>query len=357
MSPLDTLPPDQQAVLSLLLKQGRSYDDIAALLRIDRESVRWRAHSAVNGLGPAATPDAPGDMHWQIIDYLLGQQSASERAATRDALEASPEDRAWARTVAAELRPIAADELPEIPAEAAEVDRAFEALDERTANEEQEAKSSRLGGLLLLGGLGVAIAVAVVLALTGGSSSNKHDAGVVTPPAKTTPASTTTPSSTPATAPAKTTPAKTTPAKTTKTTPSKTTTSTTSGVTPPAPKALATINLAAPGGAKTPLGAAEIFQVGTALEANIVAQGLPPGGNVFAYDVWLTSPTVGDDFRGFTPTVKAGGELKVLAPLPGNAGSFATIEVTKETVSAPSKPGTVVLSGAIPSSGIPDLSK
>jgi hypothetical protein len=348
MPSFDTLPHDQQAVLQLLLKQGRSYDDIAGLLHIDREAVRWRAHTAVNALGPPDPEGTPEGAHWQTVDYLLGQQTASERAATREALEGSADERAWARSVAAELRPLAAEELPEIPAEAGEVAQAFEALDERTAAEGEVQRKSRLGGLLLLGGLGVAVAVAVVLAL-GGGSSDKDNSATVTPtitPTKTSPATTTTTKTTPATT-TKTTPASTTKTTTKTTTPPKTTPATTTK--PATPKPIAQILLAPPGGtAKTPTGVAEILVYNGSQVANIVATGLPPSGNAFAYAIWLTSPTNGSSLRGFPPTVGSDGKVRVLAPLPDNVSSYKTLEVTKETISKPTKPGTVVLQGAIP---------
>src|SRR5262245_50029858 len=115
MSPFESLPPDQQAVLGLLLRQGKTYDEVGAMLKIDRESVRWRAHSAVNALAPPE-PDAPIEgNHWRTVDYLLGQQTASERAETRELLEGSADERAWARSMAAQLGPLAGEELPEIP--------------------------------------------------------------------------------------------------------------------------------------------------------------------------------------------------------------------------------------------------
>ena len=46
MGSLETLPPDQRAVLDLVLQRGRSYDDIARLLAIDRAAVRGRAMSS-----------------------------------------------------------------------------------------------------------------------------------------------------------------------------------------------------------------------------------------------------------------------------------------------------------------------
>ena len=55
MDPIDQLPPDQSAVLSLLLRQGRSYADIADLLGIPQSAVRDRAHAALDAIagGPA----------------------------------------------------------------------------------------------------------------------------------------------------------------------------------------------------------------------------------------------------------------------------------------------------------------
>ena len=46
MSPVDALPADQRAVVQLLLKQGKSYGELADLLRIDEGAVRERAVSA-----------------------------------------------------------------------------------------------------------------------------------------------------------------------------------------------------------------------------------------------------------------------------------------------------------------------
>src|SRR4051794_41915608 len=125
MATLDQLPPDQRAVLQLLLKQGKSYGDIAGLLRIEPTAVQARAHDALDALGPDETAGLTGARQDEIADYLLGQQSASERAATREFLEGSAGGRAWARVVAAELRPLAGDTLPEIPAEGVELDAAF----------------------------------------------------------------------------------------------------------------------------------------------------------------------------------------------------------------------------------------
>src|ERR1700759_1765518 len=71
MGSLDTLSPDQRAVLDLVLQRGRSYDDIARRLAIDRAAVRARALAAFDELGPD-TGIAP-ESRALITDYLLGQ--------------------------------------------------------------------------------------------------------------------------------------------------------------------------------------------------------------------------------------------------------------------------------------------
>jgi len=115
MTPIDDLAPDQRAVLQLLIKQGKEYAELAALLRISPAAVRDRAVSALDALGPRDGAPLAAERRAEVTDYLLGQQSASERQATREFLEGSAAGRAWARTVAGELRPLGGDALPEIP--------------------------------------------------------------------------------------------------------------------------------------------------------------------------------------------------------------------------------------------------
>src|SRR6185437_1019851 len=116
MPTLDNLPGDQRAVLEMVLKRGRSYDEIARLLSLERSKVRERAQIALDAIGPH-TDVAPEHQH-RIADYLLGQLSDSEAAEIRDLLADSPTDRAWARVVSSELAPLTGDNpLPEIPVE------------------------------------------------------------------------------------------------------------------------------------------------------------------------------------------------------------------------------------------------
>ncbi len=54
MSQLDRLPPDQRAVLSLVLDRGRSYAQVAEMLAIPESAVRDRAHAALDALAAEA---------------------------------------------------------------------------------------------------------------------------------------------------------------------------------------------------------------------------------------------------------------------------------------------------------------
>src|SRR6202020_636984 len=60
MPSLDNLPGDQRAVLEMVLARGRSYDEIARLLSLDRAKVRERAQIALDTIGPhTEVPPAP----------------------------------------------------------------------------------------------------------------------------------------------------------------------------------------------------------------------------------------------------------------------------------------------------------
>src|SRR5437660_2473900 len=117
MASLESLPPDQRAVLDLVLRRGRTYDQIAELLSIDRAGVRERALAAFDALGPQT--GVPAQRRALITDYLLGALPSKVADDVRGRLAASPGERAWARVIASELQPLASSPLPEIPAESA----------------------------------------------------------------------------------------------------------------------------------------------------------------------------------------------------------------------------------------------
>ena len=124
MTDLDSLPPDQRAVLSLVLDRGKSYGEVAEMLGIPESAVRDRAHRALDALGggptrvsvPSPTPPPPA------------------------APSSAPPPR----------RPPPSG----VPGQG------------------RSPASSRLGGALLLGGILVAVVVAVILLTNGGDKSS-----------------------------------------------------------------------------------------------------------------------------------------------------------------------------------------
>jgi hypothetical protein len=341
VSELDDLPPDQRAVLSLVLRQRKAYGEVAAMLNIDVAAVAGRATAALTTVGPETGFD--DELREDLVDYLLGQQSASGRAQTREALEGSHEARLWARQVAAVLRPIAGDELPEIPADPGEVDEAFEALQQRGEAREPREQTSRLGGGLMLGALGVAVAAIVVFVIVGvgsGSSSNSSTsstssgAGTNTAPAAS------------PTAPASTTPASTNQASTTPsgaTAPTSTGSSTTGKT-----QVEGTLTLVPAQRGGSAKGEVVISRQGSQKAIALVGQGLPPT-NGFAYAVWLYSSESDAQALGFAGKVSSDGKLApVAAYLPANVRHFKEIVVTRETSNPPKKPGPIVLSAGLP---------
>jgi hypothetical protein len=304
MSPIDQLPPDQRAALQLLLRQGKSYEDIAGLLRIEPSAVRERARAGLDALGPEDV-GLTLERQDEIADYLLGQQPASQRAATREFLEGSAAGRAWARVVAGELRSLAGDNLPDIPAEAAEVDEAFDALQARTDHREQMQRSSRLGGALLLAGIAIALVVAIALLVGGGDDDDSPDRPASTP-----------------------------------------TNTQTNGQ---QPQVEAQVNLQPPEGAGgNAAGVAQVARQGGQRAVALVAQGLPAANRNRFYAIWLYTSQERNQFLGFpNPQPDRNGRIETGFGLPEQARRFRELIVTRETEEQPRRPGTIVLRGEL----------
>lgn len=306
MPRLDDLPADRRAVLQLLLEQGKTYDDLASLLRIAPETVRSRAHDALDRLGPASGEALHPDDREDISDYLLGQQPASERAATRRLLERSAGARAWARVVSGELRGLTRDGLPDIPAEQAEVEEAFDALEARKEARVRQARSSRLGGVLLLAAVGLAIAFFVIFVVAdSGDDGDSASAGQQTT--------------------------------------ATTGTSTTSQV-------LGQVNLNAPQGSSSKaLGAVTLVRQGDETGLILQGQDIPRNEPGDVYALWVTAPS-GSARIGFVPRVGKNGRLQVSGPVPAgiDLSKYDTMVLSRETTRRPKTPGPVVLSGPLP---------
>jgi hypothetical protein len=311
MAPIDDLAPDQRAVLQLLLKQGKAYTELATLLRISPDAVRDRAVTALEALGPRDGAPLAAERRAEIADFLLGQQSASERQETREFLEGSAAGRAWARVVSGELRPLGGDNLPDIPTEREEVEEAFDARDAREARRAEVQRSSKVGGAVLLVGA-VIVAVALILIIRGGGDDNSSSSS-----------------------------------KTQASTPS---TSTQGTSTTGQPQIVKQVNLK-PGQGGTAKGVLFILRQNNQLAFAVRAQGIPPTSNKRFYAVWLTGGGQQPRPLGFAPAVsgkgQARGRLEFANAFPSGADKYDTFLITRENSSSPKQPGLTVLSGPL----------
>lgn len=284
MSRLEELPPDQRAALSLLLRQHKSYAEVADTLHIPPRAVHDRAQAALAVLAPRQARGVDPERRLEIGDYLLGQQAnVSDRLRTRTYLDSSEAAREWARALATELAPlIDGHTLPDVPGGGSQTG----AGDGRPAS---GPPSSRLGGALILAAIVVAIVVTVVLLTTGGKSHNH----------------------------------------------AKKKTATAKG------PAVHQIVMHAPRKGKQ-IGVVEVLTEAGKRAFYIEAEHLPATKGFF-YAIWLyNSPTSAEALVKAPPVGKthrlAGGAL-----LRGNAGSFRTILLTRETKPRPTHPGQIVL--------------
>jgi Sigma-70, region 4 len=309
MTSVDTLDASQRAAVQLILKQGKSYGEIADLLGLDEIAVRGRAHAALEALGPAAAGLTAGKRA-DIADYLLDQQAPDEQEATRELLAGSAPARAWARSVAAELRPLAGKDLPAIPdpaPEAAQADAGGGAPDggePLRAGSGGPQRSSRLGGILLLAGVAIVAAVVVILLVSGGD-----DSGTTTTAASNT-----------------------------------STTQNQATQTGPQPTPIAQVNLKAAGGSGA-VGVAQVLAQGNQKGLAILGQKLAPSSKNGAYAVWLYSSRDKAKLLGFVdPPVGKDGKFQNFINLPNGAAAYKELIVTREKGN-PKQPGTIVLRG------------
>ena len=93
------LSEDSRSLLQLLLARGKSYEDIAGLLGVERSEVKRRANAALTEIN-GSDPDARAG----ITDYLLGQADPIARADTARTLAENPEALETATSIADQLR-------------------------------------------------------------------------------------------------------------------------------------------------------------------------------------------------------------------------------------------------------------
>jgi hypothetical protein len=404
MASLDSLPPDQRAVLQLVLQRGRSYDEIAQLLSIDRAAVRERALTALDALGPGTR--VPPERRALITDYLLAQLPARVSEDTRDHLAESPSERAWARVVASELGALSSGPLPEIPVEAV-AREAAEPTIAGPSGEDAEPPAAKPQRKSFRRAPREPKPPSAASSETPARKSFRRAPREPKPPSAA-------PSETPARKsfrraprePRPPTPARPTPARpaisdgppgrpssrrggvvlnggavivvlvvvivvalsggskssstssstpaasastpgastpTTASTPSSTTGTSTTGA-----QVVAQVNLSSPTGAKKTAGVAVVVKQGASTGLVIRAQGMTANTSHDAYAVWLYNSATDNHILGFVnPGVKADGKLQTAGVLPANASHFKQILVTLETQAKPKAPSKIVLQGAL----------
>lgn len=367
MSAFQSLPPDQRAVLQLILKQGRGYADLSGLLRIDEAAVRARAHAGLEALAPAGAGAALSpERRSQIADYLLGQQDDAERAVTLQHLDDSRAARRWAGALHDRLAPLADVALPELPARGngsaprlspeplepdanadADADDTVvadldgltretgvadtEAHDAETRDgasndaaaqafgwdkQERPRRSSKLGGALLLVGVAALVAVVLIVVLNGGDDSPSASSG-----------------SAPQTQ-----------AQTQRTTADRAAAN--------EPTFLQQVNLRPPGGGERPLGVAFILLRDNRPVVAVQVQDIAANGADDVYAAWLRQSSDGNArFLGYFPgRVGPDSRFAVSADLPRDTADYDQVVISREPLpqrEIPARPAEILLQGAL----------
>jgi hypothetical protein len=351
VSRLESIPPDLSAVLSLLLRRGKRYSEVAGMLGIQEHAVHDRAHAALALLAPAQARALSAAQREQLGEYLLGQQSATAANQTRDFLASSAAGRAWAQALASELTPLATTRpLPQIPAaREARGSREPQAPREPTSTgapagsspsppAKSQPSSSRVGGAVILGAL-AAIAVVVVLLIVGiGGGGGGSHADTQSSAATTTPAHHTGGSGSSSTG------------KGTSSTPATSTTGTSGSGTSTGASATShgkALELTPPDpNTSKAVGVAYVLTQKTEHAFYVFAKGLPELPSGVFYAVWLEGAASAPAYPlGSLPAAGSSGLVEGGGPLPSSAGDYNRIILTRETSHHPSHPGPTVLGG------------
>lgn len=339
------LTPDQQAVLSLLIRQGRRYDQVGSMLGIPPEAVRGRAHAALANLAvpPAAVSS---DEIARVGDYLLGQVDEAARIETLSALMDDDSSRVWAQGVSDELRAHATVPLPavpdagspptpdrsraprESPSEPAVVPRRSDSTlaagrrhagaSRRPAPEGGDARRRDAGngrrpdrGVAVLAAAAVLFVVAAVLYVTGSGSA--------TPPVGPVPANAATATSTTAAG-----------------------TTVTSGAN--SPQILDTLALAPASSGSHATGSVEVVKTSSGNVLVFTGSGLPAPGSSH-YVLWLYKSASDYKALGLVPSITNGKVGPVQITLPADASNYTGVLLTLVSGAKASSAGSVVLIG------------
>ncbi len=284
MSQLDRLPPDQRAVLSLVLDRGRSYAEVADMLGLPESAVRDRAHAALDAL--AAEPGRPRTERGAAAGRRT-EPAPAGGPRTESAGGPQTESAGGLRAEGA-LGASPSRERPSGPGGA-----------------RRQPTGSRRAGAILLGAIVAVVVVVVVLVSTGGGGKGSGATG-------------------------------------TGTTSSSTTSSTSTSAAKP--KLNKTISLSSPDPELKASGTAYVLSEGGRSAFYVAAQGLPESKGFF-YAVWLYNSPSSSTPLGRASNVGSDGRMQGGNPLPSNASLYRQLIVTRETSTHPAHPGPIVLQG------------
>ncbi len=325
MTPLDTLAPDQRAVLELVLRQGRSYGELSELLGIPDRDVRARADA---GLRTLAGEAEPGVDTGRIADWLLGQQPDAEAERTRSAVARSAPARTWATAAAERLRELGGAAVPDVPAAEEPTqaqprprplrDSAPPAARPRPERESTRPesrslpRSSKVGGAIVIGVLVVGVAALIFFLVARG---NDEEPAASSPPQG----------------------------------------QATATATPTATASANDIVLKGSNGSKA-AGLMRLISANGTVQFAIAAQNVPPNKGREVYAVWFTRSGVAPVRLGFAQSqVGKEGVLTTGGPqkrdeknFPRWFATYSKVLITRETNAKATKPGPAVLEGTLP---------
>lgn len=316
MASISELPPDQVAVLRLLLGQESTYASIASSLHIQEREVRRRAEAALDSLASVeAPPDPERD---RVTDYLLGQQDSTGQDKTRKLLASSPAAAAWARSLKEPLAELGGT-LPVIPpsgsaariAEDEGISAAEKASSVTLSSTATAGQGQRRAGRILLAALG-GLAILAVGLLVGRATAPDSPAGggnanggqnVAQGDARGT--------------------------------------------------VIAAARLKPPPGspAGKALGIAQFARQQGQTVLGVAAQDMPSTAKGSGYGVWLTGGSSAPLWLGYFSAVNNKGQVGAQTVVPVSPSSFKTMLITLETTRNPKSPGKTYLSGAITTAG------
>ena len=315
MASINELPPDQVAVLRILLGQDSSYSAISSSLHIEEREVRRRAEAALDSLA-TVEPPTPAERD-QVTDYLLGQQDEAAQEQTRKLLASSPAAAAWARSLREPLGELGGKQLPVIPPSggAARVAQEDDGLEETLAAAPAAAASSsaprgherRSGRILLaaLAGLAILAAGLLIGRATAPDSSGGTGSGA-----------------------------------------------TNASQTDGNGTVIAAARLKPPAGspAAKALGLAAFGRQQGQVILGLQAKDMPKPSGGTGYGVWLTGGSAGSLWLGYA-AVNTKGQIAVRSVVPATPSAYKTMLVTLESTRNPKTPGKTYLSGAITTGG------